>query len=173
MKNMNLQWHGALFLLVAIVSQSCTTFKPITRQPKRSQEIAGIYSNDFDSTSSWYKEKLWQIIQPKKAPKEDSLQVRFEITPKNKLKAQLLKNDSIIAEKIIKGEFREDQCYYVRRRFFIIPILPVLFMYSNEQVRIYAVDKTLVFEKAYNKGGAVIIMAGGSEGTYTWLYPKR
>jgi hypothetical protein len=156
MKIMNLQWHGALFLLVAIVSQSCTTFKPITRQPKRSQEIAGIYSNDFDSTSSWYKEKLWQIIQPKKAPKEDSLQVRFEITPKNKLKAQLLKNDSIIAEKIIKGEFREDQCYYVRRRFLLSPFCLYSLCTRMSRYGFMLLTKPLCLKRLITKEGQLL-----------------
>ncbi len=98
--------------------------------------------------------------------------VRLELTKENKLKAFLIKDGKTISEKLIKGKFKKDNCYYTKRVFYVVPILPILWCFKNEQERIYLTDSTLIYESTYNYGGAVIIMAGGNSGNYKWMFTK-
>lgn len=79
------------------------------------------------------------------------------------LKAILMTRDSVFVEKTIKGKFKDDGCYYTRRQFYVIPLLPILWAFSNYQQRIYSLDGALGYEVTSNSGGAVIIMASGNK----------
>jgi len=161
------------FLVILFSIQSCAPFGTLPQKTDRENKIMGVYSNDCDSTSNRYlKQRLWEKIDLKNSIDKDSLLVRFEITEDMKLKAQLLNDKELLQEKIIKGKFKEDGCFYTRRQFYIIPILPILFAYSNKQKRIYLIDNSLVFEMTYNSGGAVIIMASGNSDSNKWFYTK-
>lgn len=100
----------------------------------------------------------------------DSISVRLDIIDTKSIKVSFLDKNKLIKEKVIKGKTKEDKCFYTRRRFYIIPILPVLWFFSNEQKRIYRLDNTLVVEVTSNSGGAVIIMAGGNKSDDVWRF---
>jgi hypothetical protein len=51
--------------------------------------------------------------------------------------------------------------------------LPILWFFSNEQVRFIVGEKSIILEEASNKGGAAIFMAGGSKHNASWEYEKK
>jgi hypothetical protein len=162
----------ALIFAFAISIQSCAPFRTLPEPINKSLEIAGIYSNDCDSTDAWTEKTLWELIEPKYNMKEEGLLVLLDIENDKRLKANLISKNDTIREKLIKGRFRDDQCFYTRRLFYIVPILPILWWYRNEQNRICLTCDQLVFENTYNTGGAAIIMAGGSSRNYIWKFKK-
>ena len=161
-----------IVIFIAIISQSCAPFSSLPKTMKESRNIKGIYLNDCRTDSAQRSRTLWSLVDYKSEVKRDGLTVKFEIIEDEMLKAYLMTRDSVLVEKIIKGKFNEDGCFYSRRQFYIIPILPILFLYSNYQKRIYSIEGSLVFEVTYNQGGAVIIMAGGDKFNYIYEFEK-
>lgn len=186
-------------LLLGFILQSCASFPDVPKNVKPSSEIVGIYSNDCDSAwGSSRLVKLWRLVDkdskftfkeedstlvlgstPDNRPtidyvkiKEDSFFVRFEITQENQLKAQLIKTNEVLAEKIINGEFEEDQSYYTPRDFYILPFFPLFYGFNNEKERIYHVDNYLVFENTRNSGLVILIASAGGSEKQKWLFRK-
>ena len=171
-KTFYLKWFVVFLILASPFIQSCAPFKTLQKSPESTSSILGTYSNDCDSTDSWQEQKLWQLINPKNPIEKDSLFVRLEITDKNQLKASLIDDSLTIDEKIIKGKFKEDNCYYTKRVFYVVPVLPILWFYENHQDRMFTIGTSLVFETTYNSAAAFIIMASGNNGDYQWRYKR-
>ncbi|ASB50367.1 hypothetical protein [Alkalitalea saponilacus] len=166
------KWN-TLILALAISIQSCAPFRALPEPINKSYEIAGIYSNDCNRTDARREKKLWELIEPKyNNITEEDLFVFLEIENDKRLKAYLINKNDTIREKQIRGKFKDDQCFYTRRTFYIVPILPILWWFRNEQDRICLSCEQLVFENTYNTGGVAIIMAGGSSGNYIWKFKK-
>jgi len=166
-----------LFLVLAVLTllfQSCTPFKVVSNTINQRTEISGVYSNDCDSTNNKHasKKQLWQSIDEKYIEVKPGLVVKVQETKKNKLFAQLIECDSVIREKIITGYFKDDQCYYKRRFFYVVPILPVLWWFETRQTRLYRNQDYLVLEEKYDTGGAIIIMAGENTTNTNRFYKK-
>lgn len=170
-----MKWYARLIILFTIfLFQACAPFKSLKGNVEESAKINRSYYNDVDTSTLVIMRgtKLWQHIDRKYKNKEDSLIVRFEILNDQKLKAQLFKSDKMIAEKIIKGQLKSDQCFYKKRVFYIVPIFPLLWWYKNEQLRFYVIDNCLTVECTYNTGGTFIIFAGGNKSSLKWTYRK-
>jgi hypothetical protein len=103
------------------------------------------------------------LIDFKNSIPEVGLRVKIKILNKNRLRAQLVRGNNIISEKIIKGSIKEDKCFYTRRIFYFIPVLPILFLYNNSQTRYYFDEGFIVIEDTGNRAGALIIFAGGNK----------
>lgn len=160
-------------ILIMLINQSCASFKQLPNNIENSAQIIGTYNNDCDSTDHWTDLKLWKLIDSKSSIEEDSFKVRIEISEKNQLIAYLISDSTTISEKLIKGKFKEDNCYYTKRVFYIVPIFPLLWWYVNRQDRIYVIEETLIYENTHNTGGVVIFMAGGNYGNYNWMFKKK
>ena len=115
-------------VVLAIFLKSCSPFKEVTNTISNRREIFGAYENDCDSVDNEYasKNQLWQTIDKNYIAGKTGLLVTIQETQNNKLLAQLIDGDSLINEKIIKGHFKDDKCYYKRRFFYVVPILPIL-----------------------------------------------
>ncbi len=161
-------------VLLTLFFQSCSPFKEVTKTINPKTEIIGLYSNDCDSIDNKYsaKKQLWQTVDKKFIAKKVGLEVKIHLTKNTKLFVQLIDNDSVISEKIIKGHYKDDECYYKRRFFYVVPILPILWWFENRQTRIYLNQDYLVLEEKYDTGGAVILMAGGNTTTTNRFYKK-
>ena len=85
----------------------------------------------------------------------------------------LLDSDSIIAEKTVKVKTGQDNCFYAKTKFYLIPILPILWFYANEQICFNPGKSSLIIEYSINRGAAVIIGAGGSVQNNSWEFEKR
>lgn len=151
----------------------CAPFKPLPAGVKSYNEILGLYNNTCDSSDNWYKQNLWDNFIYIEKLDSTGLIVELDTNLKGKLIIQLIKDDTVLYNAQVKGKFKDDNCYYTKRKFYIIPIFPLLFGFSNIQHRIYKIGDYLFFEKTYNRGGAVIIMAGGDRGNYYWRYKEE
>ena len=182
--------------LICLVVQSCTTYSVLPKNIRNHSDIEGVYSNvsEIDTMKNigqridgvfhlWWevdslKHKayrtvtIWNMFDRKREIKADSINVKIEIVNSKRLKFSFLKDDETIGTKLLKGKFEKDNCFYTRRRFYVVPILPVLWWYENSQERIYRVDKELVIETVYSTGGAAIIMAGGSDHNKIWKFKQ-
>ncbi len=159
--------NGLLVLsLIFFVAQSCTTYSVLPKNISNHSSIEGVYSNmsETDSERTYsYTRSLWSVIDHKREIKADSISVKVEIINSKELKFSFFRDDEIVGIKWLKGKFKEDECFYTRRVFYVIPILPILWGYGNFQKRIYRVDNELIIEMVGNHGGVAIIMAGGDK----------
>lgn len=161
-----------LLLFVLFSLSGCASFSPLPGDFKTSNDINGIYHND-PCINPFGDYKLWALIQNKRNVQKDSLYVCLTLTENNRLHAKLLDDTTTIAEKILKIKIKEDSCYYTKRIFYIVPILPILWFYSNEQKRFAIGDNSIILERTSNSGGAVIFMAGGNSYNDAWEYEKK
>jgi hypothetical protein len=140
------------------------------------RKIEGVYINvlEIDSLKhTAYKTRtIWSMVDRKPKFETDSIIVRVEIVNSKALRFSFLKNDEIVGTKRLKGKFKKNGCFYGRRTFIVIPILPVFWMYGNFQQRIYQVDDELVIEQTGNSGGVAIIMAGGEKYNDIWRFKR-
>jgi hypothetical protein len=162
----------ALHLIIIIYTTSCVSYSPLPYGFKTSYTIDGVYNND-PIKNPFGDYKLWDFIHNKSSVTKDSLYVSLKMLGKNRIQAKLLDRDSVVAEKNMKIKLKEDSCYYTGRKFYIIPILPVLWFYSNEQKRFAVGVNSLILERTSNRGGAFIIMAGNNKYNDSWEYEKK
>lgn len=188
--------NGLFLCLICLVVQSCTTYSVLPKNIRNHSEIKGVYSNvsEIDTLKNtgqtidgvfylWWEidslkhkayrtETIWHMSDRKREMKADSITVKIEIISSKRLKFSFLKNNEVIGTKLFKGKFKKDECFYTRRRFYVVPILPVLWWYENSQKRIYMKDNELIIETTYNTGGVAIIIAGGSNHNEIWKFKK-
>jgi hypothetical protein len=170
-----MKWVEKLIVIFTLLLfQGCAPFNALKGNVQEGTKISTSYCNDVDTSTLKIMRgtKLWQHIDRKYSNNEDSLIVRMELLNAQKLKAQLFKSDEMIAEKMIKGQLKSDQCFYKKRVFYVVPIFPLLWWYKNEQIRFYVVDNCLTAECTYNTGGTFIIFAGGNKNSLKWNYKK-
>ncbi len=169
---MRIRYLGKIKLLfILLYLTGCASFSPLPYDFKASSNINGIYHND-PYINPFGDHKLWDHIHSKSSVPKDSLYVSFAFIEKNRLHAELLDGEKIIAEKDLKIKLGNDSCYY-SKRFFVIPILPIIWAYSNEQKRFVIGEKSLILERTSNSGGAMIFMAGGDKYNDSWEYEKK
>ena len=106
-----------LFGLFTLVFLNCASFRELPISTKESSEIIGVFSNDCYSSDSNSNRNLWWFIEPKYKTDEKNLKVKLELNNKSKLKAYLIRENKIVREKVIKGKFKDNKCYYTRRVF--------------------------------------------------------
>lgn len=157
------KWNTLIFML-AISLHSCAPFRDLPKPINKSHEMTGIYSDDCTDTDIQYMNKLWNLLEPKYKKSAEGQFVFLKIENDKQLKAYLISENDTIREKQIKGKFKDDQCFYTRRIFYIVPIFPLLWWYRNEHDRICLSCEHLIFENAYNQGGMAIIIANGTKG---------
>ena len=111
------------------------------------------------------------MVDQKRQIKADSIIVKIEIVSPKALKFSFFKNDENIGVRLLKGKFKDDECFYTRRLFYVVLILPpVLWWYEDGQKRIYRIDDELIIETTYSTGGCFLIMAGGHELNDIWKF---
>jgi len=193
MKNGLFLWF---LCLICLVAQSCTTYSVLPKNIRNHSDIEGVYSNvsEIDTMKNigqridsvfyrWWEvdslkhkayrtKTIWSIVNRKHEIKVDTIIVKIEIVNTKSLMFSFSKDNDIIGTKLLKGKFKKDECFYTRRIFFIVPILPVLWCYVNSQKRIYRFDNELVIETTWNSGGAVIIMASGMNINEIWRFKQ-
>ncbi len=150
---------------------SCTSYSTLPYGYKTQNSIEGFYHND-PCINPFGNYKLWDFIHKKSSLDKDSLIVSLKLLKKNKMQAKLYDGKKVVAEKTLKIKRKEDSCYYPKRKFYIIPILPVLFGFSNNQNRFIVGEESLLVERTMNSGGVVIFMASGSSTNDSWEYKK-
>ena len=160
-----------LIVISGTLLVNCTTFKSLPSGNIVSKDISGEYSNN--STNDTINKKdttLWNLFDDKKEILNTPIFVKFQVKSKKSVEVTFWNQDTLFGKRNLKGKFKEDNCYYVRRKFSIVPILPILWWYSNEQKRIYKIGDNLFIEQIGSTGGAAIIMAGGSNYDNLWKF---
>ena len=139
--------------------------------------IAGIYSNK-SALNAFLVEGMcsfWGLVENnyKREKKRDSISVKVEIVNPKLLKFSFFENNEIIGAKQHKGKFQEDECFYMRKKFFVLPLFPVLFGWANFQERIYRVDKELVIETTGNQGSSsLLLFMSGDKYNDMWIFKQ-
>ena len=171
--------NGLFLCLICLVLQSCITTATYSVLPKNihnHSEIEGIYSNiseiDTLTHKAYRTETIWNIFDRKNEIKSDSIIVKIEIVNSKSLKFSFFKAGENIGTKLLKGGLARDECFYTLRRFYFVPILPLLWWYEDSQERIYRIDNELIIETIYSGGGVCIIMAGGNDYNRIWKFKR-
>ena len=160
-----------LIVTMMLFISSCTSYSSLPYGYKTQNSIDGFYHND-PCINPFGNYKLWDLVHKKSSLDKDSLMVGFKRLGDNKMQAKLYDGEKVVAEKVMKIKIKEDSCYYKKRKFYIIPILPILFGFSNSQNRFVVGEESLLVERTMNSGGVVIFMASGSKTNDSWEYIK-
>lgn len=162
-------------ILLSIGLLSCTSFKnyPI-KEREISSKLEGEYINHSDTLNKHHIRSLWSVLDPKykDSTAENSL-VKLEIDPEKKITATLLSADTIRKQIQLKGKFKEDGAFYTKRKFSLVPILPILWWYNHRKNRLYILENQLVVDEIHDRGGAFLIMANGSRIKRQRRYTKQ
>ena len=165
--------NGIFLCLILLLVQSCTTYSVLPKNINNHSCIEGVYSNmSGTDTIKSRGRTLWSVVDWKHEIKIDNISVKIEIVNPKKLRIIFIENYKNIGEKLLKGKFKEDECFYTRRQFIIIPILPIIWGYSNTQKRIYQIDNELIIETTDNHGGVFIFMASGDKYNEIWTFKQ-
>ncbi|MBI9056004.1 MAG: hypothetical protein JEY96_19440 [Bacteroidales bacterium] len=132
-----------------------------------SKNISGVYKNEsilspFGNQDLWHCLKRWSRI-------ENDNHLVYLSLHKRTIQAQLIKDNVIVDQKKIRGTLT-DSCFVVNKKYLIIPILPILWGYNNQQIRISVRDSSLIVDEFTEDGGVMIIMAGGDDRNRTYEY---
>ena len=159
-----------LVVLISINFIRCkSTFYTQADKIINAKNLTGVYENQ-SILSPFGNKDLWHCIKRNSKIKNNDHLVYLELK-KNKIYAKLIKNNAIVEKAKIKGTLT-DTCFIARKKFFIVPILPILFFYKNQKIRISARDSSLIIDEYAENGGALIIMAAGSNRTTSYEYKK-
>lgn len=159
-----------IILIISLVFIQCkSTFHCQPNNLVESMNIKGVYENEsilspFGNQDLWHCIKRWSKIE------NDSHLVYLRMENKT-IHAQLIKDNVIVDQKKLKGTLT-DSCFLAKKKYLIIPILPILWFYENQQIRISARDSSLIIDEFIENGGAAIIMAGGDDWTRTYEFRR-
>ncbi len=161
----------AIFLgLFPLLFSSCISYNILPENVSEKSKISGLYMNDsYDE----YNTTIWYLLDYNHDIKKDSMIVKIDILDKKKLSFTFIKDNEVIGQKIIKGKFKEDNCFYKRRFFYIIPIAPILWAFENHQKRIYLFNNELVIEYAYNYGGVFFVRGSIDKGNGVYRFKRK
>lgn len=159
-----------IFLLIPLIFTQCkSTFYCLPDNLVDSEQISGIYENK-SILSPFGNQDLWHCINRRSKIAIDSCFVYIKID-KTKIHAQLFKGNKIVDQMKIKGTLT-DSCFIAKKRYLVVPILPILWFYDNQQIRISARESSLIVDEFNENGGVAILMAGGDEWNRTYEYRR-
>lgn len=152
-----------------IFIQCKSTFYCLPNNIVNSKNGSGVYENE-SILSPFGNQDLWHCIDRRSKIENDSHFVYLHIE-KQTLQARLIKGNEIVNQKKIKGTLT-DSCFLAKKKYLIVPILPILWFYDNQQIRISVRDSSLIVDEFVENGGAAIIMAGGDDWNRTFEYRR-
>lgn len=168
MKTRNSIIHLLTFSVISLFFVQCkSTFYCLPNNIVDSKKISGIYENE-SILSPFGNQDLWHCIKRRSKIENNSYLVYLHLE-KETLLAQLVKDNKVVDQMKIEGTLT-DSCFIVKKRYLIVPILPVLWFYNNQQIRISARENSLIIDEFSENGGVAIIMAGGNESNRTYEY---
>lgn len=137
------------------------------------QEFNGIYEGvSIDTGISGHHPLLWDLLcrfGTSNKYAEKTVEITF-------LDPTTARADLIVNGEVVKtGKFRgrpEDGCFYLRRKFSVLPFFPLLSGYTNQKQRICLLDDHLVLDAAWNEVVLVLIWGGKSKGQGSFRFVK-
>ncbi len=157
-------------LLISLVFIQCkSTFYCLPNNIVDAENLSGVYENE-SILSPFGNQDLWHCIKRRSKIENDSHLVYLQIEKKAIL-AHLVKGGVIVEKEKLKGTLT-DSCFLAKKKYLIIPILPILWGYNNQQIRVSARDSSLVIDEYTENGGVAIFMAGGDDRNETYEYRR-
>jgi len=138
--------------------------------------INGFYSNVSNNKTDTYNASLWKQFNYLKKDTVVNWQnhtIELEVVNKKKIRAKLWLNDTVIAEKTIKGKIR-DSYFSVRRKVKIVGFPLVYFFSSDNKFEIGAnKNNQLIINSATSSYGMIFIMTNGNTRQFTGKYERK
>lgn len=161
------------YTILALISYSCAptkaSFQSLPNNRIKPINIVGKYENTH-MLSPFGGKDLWHCIDRRSTIVNDSHYVYLYFEDEA-LIAQLLKGDSIIDQKRIKGTLN-DSCFVAKKKRKIIPILPILFFSNSQQIRISCRDSSLLVDEFSSGTTMVVVMGNSTKWNYTYEYER-
>jgi hypothetical protein len=161
--------YSAIILISLTFIQCKSYFYCLPDNLIDSKNISGMYEN-APILSPFGNQDLWRCIVRRSKIENDGHFVYLNIE-KNILLARLIKGNEIVDQKKIKGTLT-DSCFLAKKKSLLVPILPILWFYHSQQIRISARDSSLIIDEYTANGGVAIIMAGGDDWNRSYEYKR-
>ena len=176
-----------LYILgIAVFFSSCGSYKKLTRlEPVNIAEFSseifnGKYNNETITKYQGYRatgHNLWYTlcdvysVRGSKVRTSDSAIVNLKFVD-NKLYAQLIEEGKIIQEIVLKAKVK-DNYLAIKRKYILIPILPMLYWYYNYKLILANTEnENIILKIDYNHSVAMLIMAAGDSGIVSAEFVK-
>ncbi len=172
---MALKQKVIFYTVLATLIVACgAPFKELTYTNSSRLDFEGTYKNycDTSKTKNYRKIELWKNFDRKTEFIDSNYEIQLSLQGDKRLLAKLFLKDSLIEEETIKGKIKEDSCFYARRKFYIVPFIPLIYGYSHHRVRYYAENNDLIYEVSHSGGAGTLIMAAEHKETYKLVYNR-
>jgi len=171
---------------IIILFSSCGTYKKLVQlEPTNVAEFSldvfnGNYLNKTITKDSTYHatgHNLWDTLcdvnstNGNKVKASDTAIVNLRFAD-NRLYAQLIENDTVLQKIVLKAKIK-DEYLSVKRKYVLIPILPMLYYYYNYKLILANIEnENLILKIYYDSSAAILIMAAREEGTTSAEFVK-
>jgi hypothetical protein len=82
-------------------------------------------------------------------------------------------NNEFVFSKKIHGKFKNG-FFYLRQKFYILPLIPILFGYNFERARIgKTMDSNLIIDYTVNSWGLALVAVGSDKGVASTIYKRK
>ena len=161
-----------LLFAMSLIVQNCISIKNTPRSNLTVLEkfdykkLNGSYNNkaNSDSVSRGFNrhDHLWDLLGNARAQNirgiyYDTCTVKIQFITPNKANISLVRLNTIIKTKTIRGRFKMGY-FYLHRRLHLIPFFPILFYYSDNLCRIGLLGTDLVVD--YSGHGVAVMIIG-------------
>jgi hypothetical protein len=188
--DMNIRISFILFLTVTI--SSCAVIKDsklsnndfVNLTKENYKKLKGTYTNYPDTSIGEFlvkphgrpfsPETLWRLLKRPSIYREDSLKiqcVKIEFLSHKKVMLKLIKSDSTLDSKIIKGRIKNGY-FYRRQKFLIMPLFPAFFGYGSERYRLGLDNNLLIIDYRLEDWWFVIFAGSSRNKTCNSKYKK-
>jgi hypothetical protein len=192
-----------VWVMIIVVLSSCTSLSELGLENYPNDELSktnysdlnGTYSNSHDTIfgelkhipyngfdeleqqtiisqlfifipESFYRGNYGEIIPP------EEKWVSFEFISDKKANVSLYQNDSFIFSKEIHGKFK-DGYFYLRPKWYIIPLVPFVFGYSFERARIGKSGTSLLIDYSVNMWGFAVFAGSSDKGYSSSVFEQK
>jgi hypothetical protein len=173
-KEMSTNNKIGLLILGLIISllTSCNSTKSLR---SNSEKYIRIENNTISSLEGDYKSDLWKNIAPLKKRKkiDNAMIVRISIINEKRIEALLIKDDIVIAHKIIKGKVKNG-FFSVRPKIYPIGIPIFFFFWYSDKVDIALTDTKdmLIAINSTKYGQVLLFLQGGGHQSDIKIFKK-
>ena len=169
MKNTFIKLCVLSCLIQSCASVSNIKFESQVNLQKNSlQNLNGTYQNLSSSSSNKYDHFLWHTITGQSLSKVYWKESKVILNVKSEKKITISLLDSLgkhVNSKNIKGKI-VNGCFQPRRKFIAIPLIPILFGYSNQVSKLCLSDEKLQLAYSWNIWGFAMINGTKSKGSW-------
>lgn len=148
-----------LGLLLSLYFMSCASLKGLklpenqrSLSPNNLALLEGTYINRSNTILPNEQIGLWNHLDnkpPKYYHNRKEMLVALKVLSPRKLQISLILAGDTLQQKVIKGQIKAG-AFVARRRFLLLPLIPILFWYTNSQVKLSIVEDKLMIASAWS-----------------------